>query len=887
MHLLDLPPPDLPERAARGAAALAIAALACQLLGAPATFAGPEGAWRFMPHLPGTDLNGVTATMAFDAARDRVVLAGGQDGGGPGTAVWVLPTSGPGGWTLLPSEGGPASLGFAVSICFDPVQGRLLVWDSDASMLWTVTLDEAAHWAGRPVPGPGPHSTSPACAFDAARSRMLVFGGYNAADYVHAQVWSLVVDDTSTWQQLLPSGGGPTGRMNAVAVVDPAADRLIVSGGRDFTGPMTPRGDVWELSLAGEPAWTALFTADTSANLRWYGHAAVLDTARRRLLVFGGQGSGSGPDYIHAEVSAFDLDGPHQWTVAVPPDPARGGIVPVTFAAYDGEHDAVLEYGERTGDYDYTTRRLALSPSPSWAPRAPAQPWPPPRFGQATAYDPLRGRWLSFGGRFTYYVHYELPTVTYDDLRSFRPEPSPDWSDVPVAGAKPPARQYGQMLYDGTIDRMVLFGGNVTTGISWPLHKQGTPSFFGDTWLLDPADPPAWTPLPIAGPGARDGHLMVLDSQRHRVLLFGGGDDFGPKNDVWALSLEGPPAWTALAPGGAPPPPRRQAIGAYDPVADRLVVAGGWSGAAALADAWELRFGEAPLEWRPLLVSGTPPATGEYARPCVFDAARRRVLVFGTGEEAAYPAPPEAVWALSLEGPPAWSALSPPGGGMVARYGASAAMDAAGDRIAFFGGTQGPDASYCRGDHWLLSFADSIVPALVSLVSADATPGRVALAWWCADALALAQVERRGEASAWQAIGEPEAGGDGALRFDDTDVTAGSRYAYRLRWSEGGQSFTTPETWVEVPAGARFALEAPAPNPAVADGLVSFELPSSARATLDVFDVGGRRVESRDVTGLGAGRHVVRIGRALAPGLYLVRLSQDTERATRRWCVVR
>ena len=57
---------------------------------------------------------------------------------------------------------------------------------------------------------------------------------------------------------------------------------------------------------------------------------------------------------------------------------------------------------------------------------------------------------------------------------------------------------------------------------------------------------------------------------------------------------------------------------------------------------------------------------------------------------------------------------------------------------------------------------------------------------------------------------------------------------------------------------------------------MAFALPEARAATLELFDVAGRRVWSRDVGSLGAGEHVVplRDGPRSAPGLYLVRLRQ-------------
>jgi hypothetical protein len=70
---------------------------------------------------------------------------------------------------------------------------------------------------------------------------------------------------------------------------------------------------------------------------------------------------------------------------------------------------------------------------------------------------------------------------------------------------------------------------------------------------------------------------------------------------------------------------------------------------------------------------------------------------------------------------------------------------------------------------------------------------------------------------------------------------------------------------------------------------VAFTLASTAPATLDVVDLGGRRIISRAVGSLGAGRHLVRLdeGSAVAPGLYLVRLTQGGQSLIRKACVVR
>jgi len=85
------------------------------------------------------------------------------------------------------------------------------------------------------------------------------------------------------------------------------------------------------------------------------------------------------------------------------------------------------------------------------------------------------------------------------------------------------------------------------------------------------------------------------------------------------------------------------------------------------------------------------------------------------------------------------------------------------------------------------------------------------------------------------------------------------------------------------------ALRGATPNPASATRMtIAFELPSDAPARLEVVDVGGRRVLSRDVGGMGAGLHAVDLakGGRIAPGVYWVRLTQGATSRISRVAVV-
>jgi hypothetical protein len=63
-----------------------------------------------------------------------------------------------------------------------------------------------------------------------------------------------------------------------------------------------------------------------------------------------------------------------------------------------------------------------------------------------------------------------------------------------------------------------------------------------------------------------------------------------------------------------------------------------------------------------------------------------------------------------------------------------------------------------------------------------------------------------------------------------------------------------------------------------------YRLATSGLATLELYDVGGRRLLTHDLEGRGDGREqAARVAtRALAPGLYWLRLRQGTHIATAR-----
>ena len=122
----------------------------------------------------------------------------------------------------------------------------------------------------------------------------------------------------------------------------------------------------------------------------------------------------------------------------------------------------------------------------------------------------------------------------------------------------------------------------------------------------------------------------------------------------------------------------------------------------------------------------------------------------------------------------------------------------------------------------------------------------------------------------------------------DHELVAGEQYSIRLAYAQ--DLSPTPDPGVPT----RFALHAPYPNPFNPRTTVKFDLAEPSAVRLEVFDVAGRRVWSREKPGeLPVGRHertwagVDGAGRDLPSGTYLLRIVAGSQRDSRRLALVR
>ena len=187
--------------------------------------------------------------------------------------------------------------------------------------------------------------------------------------------------------------------------------------------------------------------------------------------------------------------------------------------------------------------------------------------------------------------------------------------------------------------------------------------------------------------------------------------------------------------------------------------------------------------------------------------------------------------------------------------------------------------------HYALVSPDVPLASVASGVSADEEADRITVTWYSGGNPGLAAtVYRRTTASDWVALAPVVGDSRGYLRYEDTAVTTGSRYGYRLGIRDGGTEVFAGEIWATAQRPT-LSLTGIVPNPGRGNTLAAhFVLASAEAARLELMDISGRRVSVSDVGSLGPGRHVIDLGRGsrLAPGVYLLRLTQGRRVATAR-----
>ena len=191
---------------------------------------------------------------------------------------------------------------------------------------------------------------------------------------------------------------------------------------------------------------------------------------------------------------------------------------------------------------------------------------PGPRFGHATAYDPVRDRIVLFGGtKFVPFYTYEIGYANYEDTWEFDGD---EWHCVKTRSGVP--KRIGHtMVFDPNRRKVILFGG----------MDQG-PKYYEDMWEWDGQN---WNQIPFQQPWPqrRAEHAMAVGDNA-RVIMHGGFlsiDIFGSPSwstyeDTWEWNGR---RWLLLREESALGP-RRQHSMVYDSFRKSLLLTSGVTG---------------------------------------------------------------------------------------------------------------------------------------------------------------------------------------------------------------------------------------------------------------------------------------------------------------------
>jgi hypothetical protein len=373
------------------------------------------------------------AALAWDPVSGRLFMNGGATGRPPGSPssmrnrqLWAHPLGAtPLDWGV-PSPPALPRTNVAMASAAD-LESRTWYVHGGASpaggngrqasdSLWAVPFDDPTRWelvaaTGAPIL-PRSHHVA---VFDPSRRELWLHGGFpSAAPGVPGTLRRFRPGPPPTWEDVMPTGGGPLVLGPHAALHDGARDRLLFFMPRLGAEPVF---DAWALDLgANPPDWSLVPTTGAAPPLVT-AYTASLDAATDRAILFGGfldpdrSVQGEPGEGTTDSTWALDLSvTPAEWsrlrdlpgeaadvsrgyhTAVV--DPARRILV-VAFGQSDRRiAPSVVRQDTRTDVW-----ALELDPPGGWIALPAVTPSPRPRFDAIAMFDPTRERMLLAGGR--------------------------------------------------------------------------------------------------------------------------------------------------------------------------------------------------------------------------------------------------------------------------------------------------------------------------------------------------------------------------------------------------------------------------------------------------------------------------------------------------------
>lgn len=317
------------------------------------------------------------------------------------------------------------------------------------------------------------------------------------------------------------TGTTPDARTRMISVWDPVNNQMIIHGGFSDGGVLS-RNDTWKLNPQ-TGTWTKF--ADPPADLptRVNG-CGVWDTRHNQMLIFGGHNY-VGANSTLADIWSFDPNGSggtgtwKQFTPTGSSPGAREGLA----CGWDQVNYKMVVYGGGSQDVfafdpgaDTTGTWTQLTSRSNYCGTADPVSGPGNRVFTTYVWNPVLNRLLIWGGR----NGCSGPTTYFTDTWSFDPNGyttnSGILTQLNTPGPVPAARDRAAMVWDSSINQMVIFGSaNTATNVA-----------YNDVWAFNQtsATDGHWTLLDPQGtlPYARVDDGAVYDPIRNQTLYFGG-----------------------------------------------------------------------------------------------------------------------------------------------------------------------------------------------------------------------------------------------------------------------------------------------------------------------------------------------------------------------------
>lgn len=586
----------------------------------------------------------VDFAIAYDTARGTTLLFGGShlstynsyDPSAFHGDTWLRDA---GGWRYVRPPTSPAPRS-AHTMAFDAARQRTVLYGgfvavsgppNSRTLVDETWEHDGTTWQLRPTAHHPPVSTYQRMVFDLARQRLVWCGYRNTSPTNSLETWEY---DGVDWQQANPSGAGPIDVLGALAYA-PARQRLVLCG--LHSGSPTSSFETWEYDGA---SWQLVPTAHVP--LQYPGSACTTATDTNGQILLQAIDFATGPQHV-----TWRYDGVDWQPVATAHQPTGWWQEQLVYDTARGRH--VLYNGKATWEFDGVDWTLAES-----------RLLPEQRGGAVALADPARGRILLYGG-------YRDGVGVTSELVAWS---GPQWQPLPAA-VSPPPRLSPVLAFDTRRDRIVMHGGGsqtdtweydgatwrqiVTATTPWPAltamaydpvrgrcvaygadyNPPFTPS---NTWFFDGTD---WQLATTAHqPPPRHQPVLTYDATHDVVAMYGGAalGTLTVRTDTWWLQ-DGD--WRQQNPQVRPPV--AYAIGAGDAARGRFVVATGATLGTLAPGGWYEYDGQ---RWSPLPVADGPWIDYVSRYVMVDDPATGRLLTIGVwGDVWAYQPPPLATFA--------------------------------------------------------------------------------------------------------------------------------------------------------------------------------------------------------------------------------------------------